>query len=460
LIGDRERSAAGLAPSDQLAALVHRQFLAAATTTPSALVTVPRGDLRATAVRPRTRWLDPLLPLGAERVIDSHAQGLAATAFPVSAGEHRLREIWVCARAGLDVRDLDVATTDTVLRRALALRDARASDAFTVYDGNLIGHGAPVLPALVSPTQLEAWTACPHAYFVRHVLGVRPIEEPADVEQLGAADRGTALHAALDRLHRAVIDGDLPQPGPAGWSPIHLAHLQQACAEVAEELEQRGRTGWAAFWANDRSALHAVLDAWVANENAGWPGSRIVQSERRFGAADAVALTLPSGRSLSFKGSIDRVEELPDGRLVVTDHKSGKARGLEKLSVDDPTLGASRFQLPVYAAAARATLGRPAADVEARYTFFRDGFRTVAIRFDDDVWARVGDALELVVAGIEAGVFPARPERPAFRPWVACHYCEPDELGTAVRWGEWERKRHAPELARWFPDDDGDDGDA
>ena len=132
----------------------------------------------------------------------------------------------------------------------------------------------PALPGFVSPTQLEAWTACPHAYFVRYVLGVRPIEEPADVEQLGAADRGTALHAALDRLHRAVIDGELPQPGPTGWSPSHLAHLQQACAEVAEALEQRGRTGWAAFWANDRSELHDVLDAWVANENADWPGSR------------------------------------------------------------------------------------------------------------------------------------------------------------------------------------------
>jgi RecB family exonuclease len=458
LIGDRERAAAGLAPSDQLAALVHRQFLAATTTTPHALVTVPRGDLRATAVRPRTRWLDPLLPTGAERVVDSHAQGLASTTFPVSEGEHRLRELWVCARAGHDVRHLPVASTDAVLRRALALRDARASDDFTIYDGNLIGRGAPALPALVSPTQLEAWTACPHAYFVRHVLGVRPIEEPADVEQLGAADRGIALHAALDRLHGAVIAGELPQPGPAGWSPAHLAHLQQACAEVAHELEQRGRTGWAAFWANDRAALHAVLDAWVAHENDGWPGSRIVQSERRFDVDDAVALTLPSGRSVAFKGSIDRVEELPDGRLVVTDHKSGKARGLEKLSVDDPTLGASRFQLPVYAVAARATLGRPDAEVEARYSFFREDFRTVAIRFDADVWARVGDAVELVVAGIEAGVFPARPDRPAFRPWVSCHYCEPDELGTAVRWGEWERKRRAPALARWFPDpDDADD---
>jgi hypothetical protein len=200
-----------------------------------------------------------------------------------------------------------------------------------------------------------------------------------------------------------------------------------------------------------------VLDAWVANENEHWAGSRIVESERRFDAADAVALTLPGGRTVAFKGSIDRVEELADGRLVVTDHKSGKARGLEKLTQDDPTLGASRFQLPVYAAAARATLHRPGADVEARYTFFRDAFRTVSIRFDDAVWARVGEALDLVVAGIEAGVFPARPDRPTFRPWVSCHFCEPDELGTAGRWDEWERKRHAPELARWFAEPDDDD---
>ena len=151
----------------------------------------------------------------------------------MSAGEHRLRELWALRpRPDTTSEDSRSPPTDTVLRRALAMRDARASDEFTVYDGNLIGHDAPALPAFVSPTQLETWTACPHAYFVRYVLGVRPIEEPADVEQLGAADRGTALHAALDRLHRAVIDGELPQPGPTGWSTEHLAHLQQACAEV------------------------------------------------------------------------------------------------------------------------------------------------------------------------------------------------------------------------------------
>ena len=37
--------------------------------------------------------------------------------------------------------------------------------------------------------------------------------------------------------------------------------------------------------------------------------------------------------------------------------------------------------------------------------------------------------------------------------FVPCWYCEPDGLGTATRWAEWERKRHDPALARWLAED-------
>jgi hypothetical protein len=71
-----------------------------------------------------------------------------------------------------------------------------------------------------------------------------------------------------------------------------------------------------------------------------------------------------------------------------------------------------------------------------------------------EVDARVSEALALVVAGIETGFFPNRPERPGWRFYVACHYCEPDGLGTAERWAEWERKHHDPRLAPWFGADE------
>ena len=88
----------------------------------------------------------------------------------------------------------------------------------------------------------------------------------------------------------------------------------------------------------------------------------------------ASTLMLPDGRAIGFRGKIDRIDELPDGTLVVTDHKSGRPDKLGSVSADDPTLGGRRFQLPVYAAAARALLGPPKAPVRAGYTYFRPKF--------------------------------------------------------------------------------------
>jgi hypothetical protein len=52
-----------------------------------------------------------------------------------------------------------------------------------------------------------------------------------------------------------------------------------------------------------------------------------------------------------------------------------------------------------------------------------------------------------IVDGIETGVFVAKPPPPGPRPFVPCAYCDPDRLGTADRWRQWERKYPAPGLA-------------
>ena len=44
----------------------------------------------------------------------------------------------------------------------------------------------------------------------------------------------------------------------------------------------------------------------------------------------------------------------------------------------------------------------------------------------------------------------SHPEPPGPRPWVSCHYCDPDGLGTADRWREWEHKYAAPDLAPYI----------
>ena len=370
----------------------------------------------------------------------------------------------MCAPAPTCARSTRPRATPSCDGRS-TLRDARASDRFTAFDGNVDGHDVGPLPARVSPTRIETWPACPHAYFVRYVLGVQRIEEPESIETLSALDRGAALHAAIDQFHVEVLSGRLAPPGAAGWGDEHRSALLRAGAEVADLFEARGRTGRDAFWSNARKELLAALEGWLRYDAEHLRGGRVVASELRFGEDEPVPLTIAGGRTVGFTGSIDRVDELPDGTLVVVDHKTGKPNALAKISAEDPTLGGTRFQLPVYAAAARAVLGRPAARVEAAYTFFQP-FARVPMVIDDAVERQVAHDLGRVVEGIESGRFPARAERPGWRRFPGCWYCEPDGLGTATRWAEWERKRHDPLLAAWFGDDvdtgggDGGGGDA
>ncbi len=459
LLGDDDRLRAGLVTSDERVRNAHRQFLAVATTTPHVVLVVPRGDLRATVVHQRSRWITPLLAHVAqgEQLIDSHAHALASAEFPLSDAEHRLRELWVHARSGGDVRTHPRAGADGVLTAALRLRDARASDALTEYDGDLTSRRLPSFDRPIAPTRVEQWAACPHAYFVRYVLGVRAIDEPSDLVDLSPLDRGSAIHAAIDGLQRRVLDGTLPAPGLSGWTDEHAALLRQITNEICDELERSGRTGRAAYWFGRRAELLAELDDWVAVEREHWQGRRPLASEHRFGADGSVTVELPDGRSIAVVGSIDRIDELADGTLLVTDHKTGSTRGYTDVETD-PTSGGQHFQLPVYAAAARVFTGRADAPVRAEYAFFRKGdFKRLGTVFDDATWKLAVTQLGEVVAGIESGLFPATPEAPGWRLWVPCDYCEPDGLGTTERFPEWDRKRHDPRLARWFGDPDAEE---
>ena len=101
--------------------------------------------------------------------------------------------------------------------------------------------------------------------------------------------------------------------------------------------------------------------------------------------------------------------------------------------------------------------------VRTEYSMFeRGGYKRIGYELTPEVWERVEASIGEIVEGIEAGWFPQRPERPGFRLWTSCHYCEPDGLGTAEAWGRWQQKQHDERVARWFGqpvDDDADPAD-
>jgi RecB family exonuclease len=299
---------------------------------------------------------------------------------------------------------------------------------------------------------------------VQYLLGVRAVEEPGDEVAITPIDKGNVLHAVLDRFHREVIAGQLPQPDEHGWSALHRTRLVELFVDTATRYEHSGRTGRAAYWEIDRQRLLSELMVWFDrdSQHVAERGARVIASEQRFGLDGEVTVTLADGRQLALYGSVDRIDRARSG-LVVTDHKVGSTRAYSKIDHTDPTAGGTRFQLPAYAAAAGVIAAGPGQlpalePVRAEYSFFqRGGYERIGYDLDADAWHQVAAALQHVVSGIEAGWFPATAPKPQYRFRVECQYCEPDSLGTAERYSEWERKRLDPRLAPWFPaDEDGD----
>ncbi len=461
LVSDHDRRAAELATSDARTRRAHRSFLTHLQTAPRLEIGVPRGDLRATTERLPSRWIAAHAPEARLRAVSSHHAGLIHTEFPAADTEHRLRRLTALVAA--DPTTLAAACEhDPTAARALRMRAARRAPELTVYDGDLSAVDIAHFDRPVSPSQLEAWPACPHAYFVQYLLGVRPIDDATDDLALSPIERGNVVHTTLDRFNHLVLAGDLEQPGTSGWTPGHTRRLLTIYDEVADEFERTGRTGRAAHWHLDRAAVRADLVEWFARDGAEAAdrGAHIVSSELRFGHDGDVTLPVADGRRLAVRGSVDRIDRRTDGDLVVMDHKTGSDRTYRHIAASDPTEACTRFQLPTYAAAALAVTGagdplETPIGVLAEYDFFAKGeYRRLGYEFDREVWERVAVDVAHVVSGIESGLFPAVTDPPQYEHYISCRYCQPDELGVHERFAEWDVKRHDPRLATWFPLDE------
>ncbi|MHB8463388.1 MAG: PD-(D/E)XK nuclease family protein [Acidimicrobiales bacterium] len=432
LLPDHERVAAGdLALAGDRVGRQHRWLLAALAGGDRHLICVPRGDLRRSTERVPSRWVDVA---GCEHVASFDA-GLRALASPATAQEHRLRTLM-----GGPLRD-------PIVTRGTEMVEARRSDRFTRFDGNLAG--LPIPPTLeTSATRLERWAVCPFASLMGDVLGVAPIDNPEDHLQVAPMVKGELIHTILERFlleHLAV-----PPPPDQAWSDTDRQRLAAIADEVCADYEASGLTGRAIFWARDRERIHGELRRFLADDSAHRRAHRShpVAAELAF---SAVRLELPGGRAVHFRGKADRVDEAEDGTLHVMDYKSGKPDRYNGLSATDPDLGGRKLQLPVYALAARQHRAAGQVPVEAEYWFVSEvgGFRRIGYPVTPEVLDLVAVRVEAIVEGIEAGVFPHRPTTQSTTPFVECQWCDPDGLGVADLRRQWERKRHDPALAAY-----------
>jgi RecB family exonuclease len=410
----------------------------------------PRGDLRASNERVLSRWLTQMIGDRHDLIdtVPSFAHAVTHVGFPATAQEYRLRAPGWTGRH------------DPVVTAGLDLQTARRSPRFTRFDGNLAGQDVrSPHDDIVSATRLESWATCPFAYFMRQALRVEPVEDPAELLWISALDRGSLVHLVLERFLLAVLARPADQqPAPhEPWSEDDHKLLTQIGSDTCAEFEARGVVGRDLFWQRDRARILMRLDRFLDEDSVRRAETRArpIAAELAFGlpGSDLPAVDMPiaGGRTLTFRGSADRVDVADDGTLRIIDYKTGKPDDYQRLSEENPDDNGTHLQLAVYGMAARTHRGTPDTPIVAEYWFVTEWKPLLAKGYavTDDVLNHVGGTLATIVDGIENGVFPARPTASSSDPFIRCRYCDPDGLGVTDRRREWDRKRYDPALAAY-----------
>ena len=193
-----------------------------------------------------------------------------------------------------------------------------------------------------SASRLETYRSCPFAFFVSHVLGLEPREDPA--EGLDARQLGNIYHRIFEQLYRTVTD-------PADLDAL-LAALPAVATEVldaAPSVEGFRATAW---WTQTRAEIADNVRRSV-EALAALPGGFVpVAQEAAF--FDSGSLTVTDGDdTFRLHGFIDRVDRAPDGGLRIIDYKTGGPAAFTIKAVVE----GKKLQLPLYALAAEQALG-------------------------------------------------------------------------------------------------------
>ena len=158
-------------------------------------------------------------------------------------------------------------------------------------------------PRRLSVTQIETWMRDPYAIYARHILGLRALDTlEADP---GAAERGSFIHAALDRFVRDNPDG-LPADA--------LKQLESCGRDAFGEALSRPAVG--AFW----WPRFMRIAAWFLAQERERRATAIQRSDtEKWGQLEVPG---PEG-AFTVIAKADRIDCLTGGDYAIIDYKTG-----------------------------------------------------------------------------------------------------------------------------------------
>jgi ATP-dependent helicase/nuclease subunit B len=189
---------------------------------------------------------------------------------------------------------------------------ALAAQVMEVPQGARLARPAPrppveVRPKRLSVTEIETWLRDPYAIYAKHVLKLRPLD--ALDESVGALERGTALHKAVE-LFVAKFPHTLPEDA-----------VQELVAIADRVFAEAG-------------IPKAVLALWRPRFEGAARGFVALERERRANITKShleIRGELKIG-DFTLTGIADRIDILNDGGAAILDYKSGSPPSVKQVT--------------------------------------------------------------------------------------------------------------------------------
>jgi RecB family exonuclease len=314
------------------------------------------------------------------------------------------------------------------LARALRARARRWLRRWTPNDG-LVDPGARERAALAhhqldarsySPTALQNFAACPYRFFLQAILRLEPREEIEAIEVIDPLTRGALFHDVQFEVLTALrADQSLPLT-PAGLDTAYGV-LEEKLEGVAALYHEKLAPAIERVWLDGIDSIRADLREWMrrmADESGGFRPERF---ELAFGLSDrpkadpaSVETPVALAEGIRIRGSIDLVERGPDGRLRVTDHKTGRVRANRDFIIG----GGKTLQPVLYALAAERVLDQPVGSGRLYYCTAAGGYEERIAAIDQTARDSIAQLASILGAALGDGFLPAAPDT------RECDYCD------------------------------------
>jgi ATP-dependent helicase/nuclease subunit B len=273
-----------------------------------------------------------------------------------------------------------------------------------------------------SVTALEKYSACPYRFYLNAILRLRPRETVEAVTHLDPLTKGSILHVAQFEVSKRLGEANLLPVRPENLDEV-LQLFEVVFDEVEERFEEDLAPAIERIWKDELERIRFDLRGWLRREASRDDGFVPYRREFTFGmrptgpadpASTLEVAVLKNG--LRLRGAIDLVEKRDsDGKVRVTDHKSGKVWMPEGAVVN----GGENLQPILYTLAYEALTGEKVESSRLYFVTQRAGYAERVVRADEEALKVVAEFQRRLDEIIEEGFFPASPkEKPG------CAYCD------------------------------------